>query len=458
MFRRLLIANRGEVAARVARTCKRMGVQVVAVASAADRESAWLADVDVVVPIGPARAADSYLDADALIATAVQHRCAAVHPGWGFLSENAIFARRCEAAGLTFVGPDPRHMSLMGDKAVARDTMKRLGMPVIPGSDGPVPDVEAATRLADQIGYPVLLKAVAGGGGRGMRAVDRPDELADAFRDASAEATSAFGDGRLYLEKRIVNGRHVEVQVLGDRFGTCIHLGERECSVQRRHQKVVEESPSPGLSREERDRVLPLVAEVVRRSGYFNAGTVEMLLDSAGSLYFMEMNTRLQVEHPVTEQVTGLDLVELQLRVAANERLPLRQSDVVRRGHALEFRINAEDPSENFRPSPGLVTELRFSAPIDGADHQGVRVDTHLREGDRIPPNYDSMVAKLIITGADRPSALERARLALAATRVGGVTTNLDLHRRILNWEPFVTGQYHTRSLEHDLASLVGAA
>jgi acetyl-CoA carboxylase biotin carboxylase subunit len=285
-----------------------------------------------------------------------------------------------------------------------------------------------------------------------MRSVYRPDEMEDGFRDAAAEASSAFGDGRLYLEKRIVDGRHVEVQVLGDRFGTCLHLGERECSVQRRHQKVVEEAPSPGLSGSERDRVLPLVADVVRRSGYFNAGTVEMLLDATGNLYFMEMNTRLQVEHPVTEQITGLDLVELQLRVAANQRLPIAQSDVARRGHAIEFRINAEDPADGFRPAPGLVRELRFPAG------EGIRVDTHLRSGDRIPPNYDSMVAKLIISGGDRASTLEKAREAIAATRVEGVTTNLGLHARILRWEPFITGRYHTRSLEQDLANLMGAA
>lgn len=453
MFRRLLIANRGEVAARVLRTCQRLGIHTVAVASEADREAAWLAEVDTVVPLGPAAAAGSYLDASALIEVALQHRCAAVHPGWGFLSENAWFARRCEAAGITFVGPDPHHMSLMGDKAVARDTMAALGMPVIPGSDGEVATVEEARALADTIGYPVLLKAVAGGGGRGMRGVDTADELADAFRDASAEAIASFGDGRLYLEKRIVNGRHIEVQILADAFGTSLHLGERECSVQRRHQKVVEEAPSPGLSPEERERVLPLVADVVKRSGYRNAGTVEMLLDEGGGLYFMEMNTRLQVEHPVTEQVTGVDLVELQLRIAANQPLGLTQSDINVAGHALELRINAEDPAQNFRPGPGLVSRLEM--PVAG---DGVRVDTHLRQGDRIPPNYDSMVAKLIVDGPDRATTLERARAAVAATRIEGVPTNLALHAAILRWEPFVSGRYHTKSLEQDLATLVGGA
>jgi len=452
MFRRLLIANRGEVAARVHRTCRRLGIETVAVASKADRDASWLEDVDVVVPLGPARASESYLDADALIEVALHHRCAAVHPGWGFLAENALFARRCEAAGLTFVGPDPRHMSLMGDKAVARDTMAALGMPVIPGSDGEVSSLEQARELADQIGYPVLLKAVAGGGGRGMRGVDSPDQLADAHRDATAEAVSSFGDGRLYLEKRIVNGRHVEVQILADGYGTCLHLFERECSVQRRHQKVVEEAPSPGLSPQERGRVLPLVAEVIRKSGYRNAGTVEMLLDQDDNLYFMEMNTRLQVEHPVTEQITGLDLVELQLRVAANQPLPLAQADVRTSGHALELRINAEDPAQDFRPGPGTVSQLAFP------QGEGVRVDTHLRQGDRIPPDYDSMIAKLILSGPDRQTVLQRAREAVAATTIEGVPTNLDLHAAILRWDPFVSGDYHTKSLEQDLHLLVGGA
>jgi acetyl-CoA carboxylase biotin carboxylase subunit len=454
MFRRLLIANRGEVAARVARTCRRMGIQTVAVASAADRAQAWLVDVDQVVGIGASRAADSYLDAGALLEVGLATGCSAVHPGWGFLSENASFASRCEAAGLTFVGPSPAHMRAMGDKAVARATMAALGMPIIPGSKDPVATVDEARAAADAVGYPVLLKAVSGGGGRGMRAVDGPDQLASAFQQASAEALSAFGDGSLYLERRIVGGRHVEVQVIADHYGQAVHLGERECSVQRRHQKVVEESPSPGLSPSERERVLPLVADVVARSGYRNAGTVEMLLDQQGRLYFMEMNTRLQVEHPVTEQVTGVDLVEWQLRVAARERLPLSQGAIRSAGHAIELRINAEDPSQGFRPSPGLVERLRFP------DGEGIRIDTHLREGDRIPPNYDSMVAKLIVHAADRATCLERARAALGRVEIDGVRTNLDLLGRVLRWGPFVSGRYDTTSLETHLAELapVGGA
>ncbi|MEZ4319192.1 MAG: biotin carboxylase N-terminal domain-containing protein [Myxococcota bacterium] len=446
MFRRILIANRGEVAARVARTARRMGVEVVAVASTADRDSRWLEEVDTVVTLGAPRAAQSYLDQDALIATALHHRCAAVHPGWGFLAENDAFATRCEAAGLTFIGPPGPLMRRMGDKAAARQTMEALGLSGIPGSDGALENLDEARRVAAGMGYPVLLKAVAGGGGRGMRAVDGPEGLAEAWNSASSEAFSAFGDGRLYLERRIDGGRHVEVQILADRYGTVLHLGERECSLQRRHQKVLEEARSPGLSPEERERILPLVASVVARTGYVGAGTVEMLVDASGRAWFMEMNTRLQVEHPVTEAITGLDLVELQLRIAAGEAMPLRQEDVTFAGHAIECRINAEDPDADFRPCPGVVEHLGL------AGGEGIRVDTHLRSGDRIPPFYDSMIAKVIAYGSDRDEAIARMRSALAASEVRGVTTNIGLHLRILDWAPFTTGAYHTKSLEHGLA------
>ncbi len=445
MFRRLMIANRGEVAARIARTARRMGIEVVAIASEADRAQAWLASVDHLVLIGPGRAAESYLDQDAVLEVAHHMKCAAIHPGWGFLAENDVFAARCEAAGITFVGPSATHIRQMGDKALARQTMRELGLHPIPGSAAPVETVEEAARVAEEVGYPVLLKAVAGGGGRGMRGVDRPEDLAAAFQEASAEAVASFGDGRIYLERRIQRGRHIEIQVIADGWGNVLVLGERECSLQRRHQKVLEEGPSPGLPDEERARILPLVADVVRRSGYVNAGTVEMLLDEHGKAWFMEMNTRLQVEHTVTELITGLDLVELQLRVAANEPLPFTQDEVRVTGHAIECRINAEDPSQGFRPCPGLVTELRFPE----ADH--IRVDTHLSSGDRIPAHYDSMVAKLLVHGATRDEALDRMAAALEGTVVEGVTTNIELHKRILAWEVFRSGRYDTTSLESQL-------
>lgn len=442
MFRRILIANRGEVAARVARTARKMGVEVVAVASTADAQSGWLAEVDQVVVIGAPKAAASYLDQDALIEVALRYRCAAVHPGWGFLSENDAFATRCEAAGLSFIGPPGPLMRQMGDKARARATMEALGLPGIPGSDGVLDNVDEARHVADRLGYPVLLKAVAGGGGRGMRAVESAADLVDAWTSASAEAVSCFGDGRLYMERRIDGGRHVEVQVMADRYGNVIHLGERECSLQRRHQKVLEEARSPGLLAAERARILPLVAEVVAKTGYVGAGTVEMLLDDTGRAWFMEMNTRLQVEHPVSECITGIDLVELQLRVAAGERLPITQDQITFTGHALECRINAEDPDDGFRPSPGVISRLEFPSG------DGIRVDTHLQAGDRISPFYDSMIAKLIVHGADRAEAIERMEAALNGLHIEGVKTNIGLHRRILAWKHFRTGEYHTRSLE----------
>lgn len=442
MFRRILIANRGEVAARVARTARRMGIEVVAVASTVDATSGWLEEADEVVTIGGARAAESYLDQEALIEVGMRTGCAAVHPGWGFLSENDAFATRCEAAGLTFIGPPGPLMRRMGDKARARQTMEALGLAGIPGSDGFLETLGQAKGVAEGLDFPVLLKAVAGGGGRGMRAVETPEALEDAWTSASAEAVSCFGDGRLYMERRIDGGRHVEIQVMADRYGNVVHLGERECSLQRRHQKVLEEARSPGLPQAERERILPLVADVVRRTGYVGAGTVEMLLDAQGRAWFMEMNTRLQVEHPVTEAITGLDLVELQLRVAAGERLPVRQEDVTFQGHALECRVNAEDPEQGFKPCPGRIDVL------DLPEGEGIRIDTHLRAGDRISPFYDSMVAKVITHGATRDQAIERMKGALGSLRIEGVTTNIGLHQRILEWTPFQTGRYHTRSLE----------
>jgi acetyl-CoA carboxylase biotin carboxylase subunit len=440
MFRRILVANRGEVAARVTRTCRRLGIEVVAATTEPDSKLQWLQDADVVAHVG---GRTGYLDAAALLEAARTHRCSAVHPGWGFLSENARFATLAAQERITFVGPSPTAIRQMGDKAVAKATMRALGLPLIPGSDGAVADVAEARAVAARIGYPVLLKARAGGGGRGMRRVFDPSELDEAYAQASAESLSAFGDGALYLEKLILRGRHVEFQILGDRHGNLVHLGERECSVQRRHQKLLEESPSPALTPERRAEVGARVAQACRAAGYVNAGTIEMLMDEDGSLYFMEMNTRLQVEHPVTEMVTGLDLVELQLRVAANEVV---RPEPTFTGHAIECRVNAEDPDAGFRPAPGRVTRLVLP------EGDGVRVDTHLREGDPISPHYDSMIAKVIVHAPTREAAIARMEDALRGMIVEGVPTTIALQLRILAHPAFRAGTYDTTFLDALLA------
>ncbi len=448
MFRRILVANRGEVAARVLRTCQRLGVEAVAVTTDADSDLSWLAEASRVEAIGGRRA---YLDADALLDAARRARCAAVHPGWGFLSENASFAARCEAEGLAFIGPRPLSIRQMGDKAVARETMARLGLSPIPGSDGVVPDVGAAAQLAAGMGYPVLLKALAGGGGRGMRRVFSADELGPAFADASAEAASAFGDGGLYLEKLIVRGKHVELQVMGDGAGRVEVLGARECSVQRRHQKLIEESPPPGVDGGELAAVAAKARAALAALRYRGAGTVEMLQDEHGRLWFMEMNTRLQVEHTVTEAVTGLDLVEWQLRVACNEGLGALPA-VEPCGHAIECRVNAEDVFAGFRPCPGVLTRLEL--PVG----PGVRVDTHLAAGDRISPHYDSMIAKVIASGPTREAALDRMDAALAAMVVEGVETTIPLHRAILRHPTFRAGAHDTRFVDTHIDALLAEA
>ncbi len=436
MFRRLLLANRGEVAVRVLRTCRALGIQAVAVATPADRDLRWLQDADEVVELPDNRA---YLDQDALIDAATRTACSALHPGWGFLSENPTFAARCEAARLSFVGPRSATMRRMADKAQARATMTALGLPPIPGSKGWLPSVAAARVVAEQLGYPVLIKAVSGGGGRGMRRVFEPSALEGAWRDASAESQSAFGDGRLYLEKLVIDGRHIELQVLGDGRGGVHVLGERECSVQRRHQKLLEETPSVAVDEHRRAEVIERVRAACAALKYRGAGTVEMLRDTDGALWFMEMNTRLQVEHTITEAVTGVDLVAAQLDVAANR--PLGRAAVAA-GHAIECRINAEDPARGFRPTPGRVTRLRMPAG------EGIRVDTHLREGDRISPHYDSMFAKVIAHGPDRSTAISRMEAALAGLEVEGVHTTAALHQSILAHPDFRAGAYDTGWLE----------
>lgn len=436
MFRRLLIANRGEVAVRILRTCQRMGVQAVAAYTEDEEDLAWLKEADERVCIGPLR---SYLDQDAILKAAQATGCSALHPGWGFLAENATFAARCEAIGVTFVGPAPHLIRSMGDKIEARRTMKSLGLLPIPGTDSPLADVAAAEVAAEAIGYPVLLKAASGGGGRGMRRVYERESLQSAFDAATAESTSAFGDGRLYMEKLIEAGRHIEYQVLGDTFGRVKVIGERECSIQRRHQKLLEESPSPVVTDADRTEVIARIEKALSVAGYTSAGTVEMLRSETGELYFMELNTRLQVEHPVTEMTTGLDLVEWQLRLAANEGLP--DSFAAPQGHAMEIRINAEDPSRDYAPTPGLLSRFRFPT------QPGLRVDTHLREGDSVSPHYDSMIAKLIVHASSRTAVLEAMRTAIDGCDIQGVCTTLNLHRQILGHSGFQLGDYDTATV-----------
>ena len=440
MFRRMLIANRGEIALRIMRACKDLGIETVVVYSTADRGAPWLARADRAVCIGPAPAEESYLNADAILQAAEQHECQAIHPGYGFLAENALFAARCAQQGITFVGPGPGAIRRMGDKAEARRTMAAAGLPPIPGSEGTLADVGEALAQAARIGYPALLKATAGGGGKGMRRCEHEEDLRRGFAEAALEAEKAFGNPALYLEKFIAGGRHVEFQVLCDAFGNAVHLGERECSVQRHHQKLIEESPSPVVDGTTRRAMGERVARAVAGFGYRNAGTVEFLRAPDGSLHFMEMNTRLQVEHPVTEMVTGVDLVVEQIRIAAMHPLRLHQEDLGPKGHSIEFRINAEDPEANFRPDPGTITG--FTAPAVSLDGARIRWDSAIEPGYRIPPHYDSMVGKLIVHGPDREAALRAAKEALDSLRIEGVRTTLPFHRRVLDDPGFRRGDY----------------
>ncbi len=444
MFGRVLIANRGEVALRVIRACKALGVGAVAVYSEADSESPHLELADETVCIGPGPSTESYLNMDAILAAALNTECQAVHPGFGFLAENALFAYRCEQQKLTFIGPSPRSIRLMGDKSLAKQTMRAAGLPTIPGSDGTLKSLDEALGLAKKFGYPVLLKATAGGGGKGIRPCRSEEELRNLYPQARMEAEKAFGNPELYLEKLIVNGRHIEFQILADNFGNVVHLGERECSIQRLNQKLVEESPSPAVSPQMRERMGRKVAKAVKKIGYRNAGTVEFLMDQDGNLYFMEMNTRLQVEHPVTEMVTGVDIVQEQIKIAANHPLSFSQRDVRFEGHSIECRINAEDPYNNFLPSPGVVE--RFEPP-EGVGPGRVRVDTHVRSGYKIPTYYDSMICKLIVHAEDRPKAIETMINALRAFRIEGIKTTIPLHLEILSSPIFRSGDYHNRSL-----------
>jgi acetyl-CoA carboxylase biotin carboxylase subunit len=441
MFSKLLIANRGEIALRIIRACRELGVGTVAVYSEADARSLHVQMADEAVCIGPAPSIRSYLDPSRLISAAEIAGAEAIHPGYGFLAENASFAEMCERCGITFVGPTAEQIRLMGDKVRARDTAVAARVPVVPGSESPLSGAEEASEVAARIGFPVMLKASAGGGGKGMRLVSSPADLGQAFGAASAEAMAAFGNPALYLERYISSARHVEIQLLGDQHGSVVHLGERDCSIQRRHQKLLEESPSPAMTPDLRARMGAAAAALARSVGYRGAGTVEFLLDPEGSFYFMEMNTRIQVEHPVTEMVTGIDLVKAQIRVAAGDPLAFTQEGIDLRGHSIECRINAEDP-ETFVPSPGKILDLRLPGG------PGVRVDTHLYAGCTIPPFYDSLIAKVIVIGEGRDEAIARMLRALGELVIDGVKTTAPLHTRILSSPEFRGGRVSTRFLE----------
>ncbi len=440
MFSRVLVANRGEIAVRVIRALHELGIEAVAVYSTADRDALHVRLADQAVCIGPPAAADSYLRIPSVIAAAETTGCEAIHPGYGFLSENPAFARACAESDLVFVGPPPEVMERLGDKAAAKDEMRAAGVPLVPGTDGPASLAEVRVA-AGELGFPVLLKATAGGGGRGMRRVEAPEQLEEAYAAASAEADAAFGDGSLYLEKIVTPARHVEVQVLCDSEGGVLTLGERECSIQRRHQKLVEESPSAAVTPETREELEASVARACAAVGYLGAGTFEFLLGPEGAPSFIEVNCRLQVEHPVTELVTGVDLVRAQLRVAAGERLD-HVGRAERRGHAIEVRINAEDPARGFAPSPGLVR--RFRPPLG----PGVRVDTAIQDGLEIPPYYDSLIAKVIVVDDDRPAAIARAVRALGELEVDGIPTTRDLALDVLRSDGFAAGEYSTGYLD----------
>ncbi len=446
-FGKVLIANRGEIAVRVIRACREQGIRTVAVFSEADRESLHVLLADEAVPIGPPPATESYLVIDKLIAAARATRAEAVHPGYGFLAENATFAQACLDAGLTFIGPPPAAIRAMGDKMAARRVALKLGVPVVPGTEQPVSDDAEAARVAERVGYPVMLKAAMGGGGKGMRLVRAPGDLAGALRAARAEAGAAFGDAAVYIERYVEEPRHIEIQVLADAHGGVVYLGERECSIQRRHQKLVEESPSPFVVPEMRRRMGEAACRVAAAVGYVNAGTVEFLVDRERNFYFLEMNTRLQVEHPVTELVTGRDLVKDQLRIAAGEKLGFGQDDVALHGWAIECRINAEDPFASFIPSPGKVVGLR--AP----GGPWVRDDTGIYAGCTIPRFYDTLMAKLIVWGPDRDAAIARMTRALGEYKVAGVQTTIPILERIVRHPDFVAGRLSTGFMERLLAA-----
>ncbi|MCX6136290.1 MAG: acetyl-CoA carboxylase biotin carboxylase subunit [Ignavibacteriales bacterium] len=440
MFKKILIANRGEIALRIIRACRELGIATVAVYSEADRESLHVRFADEAICIGPPQSRESYLKVPRILAAAEITNADAIHPGYGFLAENAQFADICISSGLTFIGPTPQMISAMGDKAFAKETMRNAGVPVVPGSDGVVSDVHGARKTAKEIGLPVIIKASAGGGGRGMRIVRDESELEKAFLTARAEAEAAFSNPDVYIEKFIEEPRHVELQILGDTFGNVIHLGERDCSVQRRHQKLIEESPSPAVDADLRERMGAAAIKGAKSVKYLGAGTVEFLLDKNRNFYFMEMNTRIQVEHPVTEFVTGVDLIKAQIEIAAGKKISRKK--ITFHGHAIECRINAEDPSHDFRPSPGKITSLHFGGG------PGVRVDSHIYAGYVIPSHYDSLVAKLIVHAPTRDEAIAKMYHALEECIVEGIHTTIPFHQKVMRSEVFKSGTFDTSFIE----------
>ena len=436
MFEKVLIANRGEIAVRIIRACRELGIRCVAVYSTADKNSLHAQIADEAVCIGPANTKDSYLNSKALLAACEITGSDAVHPGFGFLSENADFARQCNKCGITFIGPSPESIEMLGDKATAKETMKKAGIPVIPGSDGAVKNIEDARQIAEEIGYPVLVKASAGGGGRGIRLVEKESELEAQITAAKQESQSFFGDDGVYLEKFIINPRHVEIQIVADKHGNVVHLGERDCSMQRRNQKVLEESPSPIMTEELRKKMGEAAVKAAKACGYYNVGTIEFLVDKNLDFYFMEMNTRIQVEHPVTEFVTGIDLVKSQLKIAGDEVLSFTQKDIKITGHSIECRINAENPSMGFRPSPGKIMALHTPGG------PGIRIDSAAYQGYTITPYYDSMIAKLIVYAPTREDAIMKMRWALSEFIVEGVDTNIDFQLELIKNPSFENGEY----------------
>ncbi|NMA85448.1 MAG: acetyl-CoA carboxylase biotin carboxylase subunit [Epulopiscium sp.] len=438
MFKKILIANRGEIAVRIIRTCREMNIETVAIYSEGDKEALHVQMADEAICVGPAKTKDSYLNMENIISATILSGAEAIHPGFGFLSENSKFAKMCQECNIVFIGPLAEQIDLMGNKSQARKTMIKANVPVVPGSEGAVCDVEEGLILAKKIGFPIMIKASSGGGGRGMRVATNEEEFKKSFRIAQNESQNAFGDSTMYLERFIENPRHIEFQILADQYGHVIHLGERDCSIQRRHQKIIEETPSPAMTEELREAMGAAAIRAAQAIGYQNAGTVEFLLDSSQNFYFMEMNTRIQVEHPITEMVTGIDLIEEQIKIAAGQPLSYQQEEITIRGHAIECRINAEDPSKDFMPSPGRITELHVPGGL------GVRVDSAVYYGYTIPPYYDSMVAKLIVHGENREKSLAKMKRALGEFIIQGVHTNIDFQYDILHDEDFQKGEFDT--------------